>query len=138
MCWLKSSIVTIILRKIKDADPSGWNSEVQYQYSKKTSNTSLRPHIKRLHTALYNHLVKENGWENLVPGLVSRSRSQATSEVSQLGVRQLDDVDQQKFHQHLVKFIIADDQVCFRLSSLHSLTCVPLFQIPVPERRGMS
>jgi len=57
-----------------------------------------------------------------LPGLVSQAQSQATSVASASQVRPLVEIDKQKFHQHLLYFIIADDQVRLHfLSFLHSL-----------------
>jgi len=92
------------------------------------SNTSLCPHIKKYHRKLYLGLAKANGWKVLLPGLVSQAQSQATSVASASEVRPLVEIDEQKFYQHLLYFIIADDQVHLHfLSFLRSLHSLPLF-----------
>lgn len=102
----------IILRQAKEADPSNWSSRIRYEYSQKTSTTSLRPHIEKYHLELYLTLAKEKGWKILLPGLVSQARSNeaATSQ----GERP-DTFNESTFHQHLLNFIVADDQVCSHL-----------------------
>jgi len=95
------------------------------------SNTSLRPHIEKHHCELYLGLAKANGWKVLLLGLVSQAQSQATSVASASEVRPLVEIDEQKFHQHLLYFIIVDDQVRLHfLSFLCSLHSLPLFRIP--------
>jgi len=83
---------------------------------------TLHPHIEMHHHKLYLSLVKANSWKVLLPGLVSQAQSQATSVASASQVGPLVEIDKQKFHQHLLYFIIADDQVRLHfLSFLHSL-----------------
>ena len=95
------------------------------------SNTSLCPHIEKHHRKLYLGLAKANGWKVLLPGLVSQAQSRATSVASASEVGPLVEIDEQKFHQHLLYFIIADDQVRLHfLSFLRSLHSLPLFRIP--------
>lgn len=102
----------IILRKAKEADPSKWPSSTRYEYSHTTSTTSLRPHIEKHHLELYLTLAKEKGWNILLPGLVSQARSQATTKAATSEGGRPDKFDERTFHQHLMNFIVADDQVC--------------------------
>lgn len=101
----------ITLREAKEADPSKWLSSTRYEYSQKTSTTSLRPHVEKYHLELYKTLAKQKGWKILLPGLLSQARSQATNEATSQGERP-DKFDERTFHQHLLNFIVADDQVC--------------------------
>jgi hypothetical protein len=87
-----------------------WPSKTNYEYSKTTSNTSLRRHIENFHLDQYKILAKENGWKIQLAGLVSQARSQAASEATAVG--RPDKFDEQTFHQFLLKFIVVDDQVC--------------------------
>jgi hypothetical protein len=97
-------------RKAKEADPTNWPSNVHYEYSKRTSNSSLRPHIEKYHRELFLSLAKEKGWTILLPGLVSEARSQAVSEAAVLQAGRAK-FDEPTFHQRLLNFIVADDQV---------------------------
>jgi hypothetical protein len=65
----------IVLREAKEADPLNWSSSICYEYSLKTSTTSLCPHIKKYHLDLYLILAKENRWKVLLLGLTSQARS---------------------------------------------------------------
>jgi hypothetical protein len=105
----------IILREVKEADPSKWSSSIRYEYSNRTSTTSLRPHIEKFHLELYLTLAKENGWKILLPGLVSKARSQATNEAATSQGERPDTFDELKFYQYLLNFIVVDDQVCSHL-----------------------
>lgn len=116
--------LTIIHRKEKDADPVEWdkvNYNLKYWYSKTTSTTSLRPHLARHHADLYLRLAKERGWEVQLPGYRSQAQSQAASDASAPPLVQF---SEERFQQHLLNFIIADDQVrlyfvCFYMSYAH-------------------
>jgi hypothetical protein len=100
-----------MVRKARAEDPSKWSSRIHYEYSLKTLTTSLRPHIEKHHLELYLTLAKEKGWKIQLPGLVSQAQSQATNEAAMLQVEQPDQFDERSFHQHLLNFIVADDQV---------------------------
>jgi hypothetical protein len=128
----------MIHRKDYDVDPVAWAEKNSYQFSfsKKTSTTSLRPHIEKHHLELFLRLAAERGWKVQLPGLVSQARSQAASEASASQGQRSVEFSEQKFQQYLLNFIIADDQVrdlCFfHIHYAH----VSLFR--VSECRGMS
>ena len=102
----------IILREAREADPSKWLSSIHYEYSKKTLTTSLRPHIEKHHLKHYLTLAKKNGWKILLLELVSQARSQATNEAATSQHERSIKFDENTFHQHLLNFIVTDDQVC--------------------------
>ena len=108
-CGYSDSMITLC-RKSKDADPTNWAS-MKYEYSRKTSTTSLQPHIERHHLDKFNKLATKHGWKILLPGLVSQARSQAM-EASEDGDRR-DNFNEQTFHELLLNFVIADDQVLY-------------------------
>ena len=98
-------------------------SKIKWEYSKKMSTISLRPHIERHHLELFLRLAKEKSWKIQLPGLVSQARSQAASKASALRGQPSVEFNEQKFQQYLLDFIIADDQVhdlCFFPHSLCS------------------
>ena len=98
-------------RPIYDADPGSWPQKVKFEYSKKTSTTSLRPHIHNIHREKFLEARKKYKWKVLLPEEVSEARSKAASEAS--GLRSQPEVkfNLPSFHQALLKFIVADDQV---------------------------
>ena len=110
-----NDLLKIVLRILRDADPSQWPPNRRYIYSKNTSTSSLRPHIEKYHLELFKTLAQERGWRILLPGLVSQARSQASAESANQGVasEQPDKFNESSFHEHLLNFIVADDQVCF-------------------------
>lgn len=99
--------LTILLRKAKEADPANWVEGTKYDYSKTTSNTSIRPHLMKYHRELHDRLAPENGWRPLP----SQATSQVTSEAEALQVGQQDEFNADKFHRYLLNFIVVDDQV---------------------------
>lgn len=118
-----------------DADPTIWPSGRRYIYSKGTSTTSLRPHIEKYHLEEYKRLANERGWKIMLPGLVSQARSEAAASVPAADERR-DDFDEQTFHEYLLNFIVADDQVCLSFLCLPSHLNYSIFS--VLEGRWMS
>ena len=78
------------------------------------STTILRAHLNRDHLELYLRTVQENGWDFSL-----HAQSQARSEAAALGVRRPDEFTERSFQQHILDFIIANDQVCSCLSSFY-------------------
>jgi hypothetical protein len=82
---------------------------------------------------------KKEGWKILLPGLVSQAKSQANSEAATLQAGRPDKFDERTFHQHLLNFIIADDQVCFHLTLIHvAMLMISCPDCQVAKSRGMS
>ena len=82
----------------------------------------------------YLQLVKKHGWKLFLPeDPPSQGQSQAASEPSTLQV-QLDNLEfnEEVFHQHLLNFIIADDQVCSHFLSLY-IYYAYVFLVPNPK-----
>lgn len=107
-----ADLLKIVIRPIHDADPSKWPNSKTYIYSKNTSSSSLCPHIEKYHLDLFKTLAQERGWKIYLPGLVSQANSQANAEAGGVASNQPDNFNEQSFHQHLLNFIVADDQVC--------------------------
>lgn len=100
---------------MRQLNPAAWDATVRYEYSGNTSNTSLRRHIEIIHFLLYQQLAEKYGWKIQLPG-VMKSRSALTDGMDGPGSpvdRQSEDkFTERSFHEHLIKFIVADDQVC--------------------------
>jgi hypothetical protein len=80
----------------------------------KASNTSLRPHLEKVHFQLYMQQKELQGWKNQLPGQASLATTAAT--VAQ-DVR-IDAFNEETFHRYLINFIVVNDQVhvvCLRL-----------------------
>jgi len=60
---------------------------------------------------LYKSLASQHGWKAL-------SQSQAATEASTLQVGRQDEFNEKAFYQHLLNFIVVDDQVHLYLLSL--------------------
>jgi hypothetical protein len=136
-------LLKIVLRILQNEDPSKWPPTQRYIYSKNTSTSSLRPHIEKHHLELFKTLAQERGWRVLLPGLVSQARSQASAAPVNNGVAsgQPDKFTEQSFHEHLLNFIIADDQVCFLYLTLMLIILVLCIQslnvVECPEFRAL-
>jgi hypothetical protein len=118
--------------KLGDSFPHGHN----YIYGAKTSNSSLRPHLERVHYELYCKKRNKYKWKTLLPGEVL----QATSSGIPAQDTQVDEYDDQTFVKYLLEFVVADDQVCFlylTLLILYFLVSQSLNVIECPEFRAL-
>lgn len=117
-------------RATHDADPSAWNTKIKYEYSGNSSTTTLRPHIEKYHLQVYLKMQKEHGWKILLPGLVSQAKSQAasaTNSIQNLQEEAHEKFDEPTFLRYLIRFVVANDQVCFL--DLVQLTLTNLFEV---------
>jgi len=95
-----------------ELNPVLWSPKVCYEYSAHSSNTLLWPHIELHHLLLYTQLAEKYGWKIQLPGIV-KSQSALTDGAPSLANSQREDrFTEQSFHEHLINFIVADDQVC--------------------------
>ena len=121
---------TIIHRKENEADPVAFaKKQLRFEFSHTTSTTSLHPHIEKNHLSIYLRVAKEKGWAHTLPGLKAQARSQAASNASASQVVPLVQFSEERFHQYLLNFIVADDQVCFILFFYMCYAYVSLFRI---------
>lgn len=98
-----------VCKVAREASPSDWPTHTRIEYSTRTSTTSLRQHIKKHHFDLYSTLADARGWNT---SLVLKGQSQTSDSVTLASAQdeQREVFDQNKFHQRLVDFIVADDQ----------------------------
>ncbi|CAA7270386.1 unnamed protein product [Cyclocybe aegerita] len=91
-------------------EKSASNPKLKFEFSANTSNTTLRNHLENVHKEEYLHLCAEKGWNNLLP----KSRVQVVvapeaAHGTQGAFRT--PFTQKAFIQHLINFVVADDQV---------------------------
>ncbi len=67
--------------------------------------------------------------EILLPGLISQARSQMTNKATISRGERPDKFDKSTFHQHLLNFIVTDNQVCSHLSFYVYNAYVCMFQL---------
>jgi hypothetical protein len=103
------SDVDAVYSETKETQGNTFPPGLRYIYSAKTSNTSLRPHLEKAHRQLYLQLKEKHGWKSQLPG----QASQATTAATQAQDVPIDTFSEQTFHQYLLHFIVADDQVCY-------------------------
>jgi hypothetical protein len=101
--WHVDAICSDAKEKQGNAFPAG----LRYIYSTKTSNTSLRPHLEKVHLQLYMQQKELQGWKNQLP----RQASLATTAASLAQDVRIDTFDEETFHRYLINFIVVDDQV---------------------------
>jgi hypothetical protein len=90
----------------------------RYEFSLSSSNTTLRGHLQREHKDDYIHVCQGKGWKNQL--LSTKFESEAGSEPSAGAGRFRTAFSSKAFMEHLINFIVADDQV-----SKLCLYCLP-------------
>ncbi|CAA7265254.1 unnamed protein product [Cyclocybe aegerita] len=91
-------------------EKSASNPKLKFEFSANTSNTTLRNHLENVHKEEYLHLCAEKGWNNLLP----KSQVQAVAALEAAHGTQgafCTPFTQKAFIQHLINFVVADDQV---------------------------
>jgi hypothetical protein len=68
-----------------------------------TANSNLKRHIRNFHRELWLTNTQKNGWKNL--------HSQVSTQSVALQGKPCEEFDVDKFHPHIVRFIVADNQV---------------------------
>ena len=97
-------------RALHDGNPAAWPNGRTYIFSDSTSTSSLRPHLEKYHSELYLSLAQERGWKIQLPGIVSQARSNVGENANSQDSPP-DDFSEETFHNYLLRFIVADDQV---------------------------
>ena len=84
----------------------------KFEYVLKTSTTIRRHHAKTAHTELYNALAKEKGWishsQGIHAGVTPEGEPRHT-------------FSEHLFHERLLRFVVANDQVSFRRDFIFSI-----------------
>ncbi|KAF8264011.1 hypothetical protein EI94DRAFT_1703543 [Lactarius quietus] len=94
--------VCVLCLEKKGLDPD-WVPP-HYQYLKGNSITTLRSHLKRIHSIVHETTKKEKGWAFKLQG------SGTTNAISVPQSEECNKFTGAKFHERLVNFIISDDQ----------------------------
>jgi hypothetical protein len=134
-------VLTTLIRKLKEENPTQFPKERNYIYNHTTSNWSLRAHIEKFHLDLYLDEAERNGWsvylENVrkafevgytfptirqalsrpnvtirtLPPLSHLPPAESPVALQPSGLPPFSIV---ALHQYLVKFIVSDDQASSR------------------------
>ena len=92
-----------LVRDRSESDPT-----LRYSYSLNTSNTSLWNHLDSRHREKYLQACEDNNWKNQLP---SAKKSVNLERPPGLPVHIRIPFSQKALLDHLVSFIVADDQV---------------------------
>jgi hypothetical protein len=108
-------------------------------YALSSGYSSLRVHLENKHKVEYLRLCREEGWRNQLPTAVKAAKASLAASRSQDPSGRHDvqrqPFSQHTFIQHLINFIVADDQVsCIALS----FSCRLLYIFPVYQRHRVS
>jgi hypothetical protein len=111
-----------MVRKHSLSDPSFQGS---FQFSAGTSGSSLRSHLDTEHKVEYLRVHLAKGWKNELPS-IKAAKSVATVSNSGSEVQPCVPFTWQSLVDHLVDFIIADDQVSTFCRCLYHADVFPL------------
>ena len=90
-------------------------------YSRSTGNTNLRRHLRKVHPVEYDETVLKNKWA--FP--LSTQSGLTTHDACNTSNRDVPPFSSEVFLDHLVRFIVADDQVSRDdLAFIHILTSI--------------
>jgi hypothetical protein len=98
-------------------DKTQWPTNRNYSYSHRTSTSGLRSHIERFHKEEYLRLSKERGWVIQIASL--KSQQEKSTSGGNLPPQIMFSSD--AVTNHLVRFIVANDQVRLTLLEVESL-----------------
>jgi hypothetical protein len=99
---------------------------INFTFSPNTANTTLRSHIERLHLDEHVRICKARGWSMLLPKQKQQVTEANTGQPRDPGAPR-SQFSRQTFLEHIIHFIVADDQVCLNIfETCHS--CLPAEQ----------
>ena len=101
-------------------DKLQWPNNRNYKYSWRTATSGLRSHLDRFHKEEYLRLSRERGWTAQLPSVKSQQGRSAAAAGDSVTVRQIM-FTSDAVTDHLVRFIVANDQVrlVFSLIPIH-------------------
>ena len=106
-----------------------WLGDRNYSFSHRTATTNLHPHLDKFHQAQYTALIEAWGWPNL---LLSKAKEEKARQALLQVVATNVPIKQPLFTtegllNHLVWFIIANNQVSHQCSLHQSQTHAPIY-----------
>jgi hypothetical protein len=82
-----------------------------YFYARTTGNSNLRRHLTRQHPKEYDTAIMDNNWDYK---LSTHSDDTAHNNNCNVANSQVPPFSPQTFLEYLVRFVVADDQVCLK------------------------
>ncbi|KAI0290316.1 hypothetical protein BC826DRAFT_970521 [Russula brevipes] len=111
-----------VISEHSKSNPGGFH--INFQFSAKTANSTLRVHLDRNHKVEYLRLHKERGWKSQL-----KSMEDAETESTPVSEVPSDVFSLETFLDHLVRFIVADDQVSTLRCHLYHADFSPLVDL---------
>jgi hypothetical protein len=107
-------------------DKTQWPNNRNFKYSSKTATSGLRSHLERFHKEEYICLSKERGWVVQLSSIKSQQGQSTTGGAINLPRNIVFSSD--AVTDHLICFIVANDQVRLTLLKSESLTSLNYIQ----------
>jgi len=83
---------------------------INFSFSVNTANATLHGHLEKHHADEYMQVCKDNGWKILLPKMWQMTEA-STGPPSEPGFHTHSEFSRQMFLQHIINFVVADDQV---------------------------
>jgi hypothetical protein len=112
------------------------NSVTNFIYGPKTGNSNLQRHLYQVHAEEYDKAVLQHKWTYK---LSTQLREPSTHNARNTHDRELPSFSPEAFREHLVRFVVADDQVSpGGLAFFHTLTSLQsIHVVECPEFRRL-
>jgi hypothetical protein len=126
-------LITFAFRRQHMTDPNLVKG-INWTFSPKTGNSSLRSHLESVHKQEYLQLCQVNGWEIMLPKMRKAAETETGGAGGDSPPRPIFSQDQ--FLKSLVNFIVADDQVRptpLQYSTPNNITCSQSISWSVPN-----
>jgi hypothetical protein len=111
---LRSLVLKYIIREYFEINNVPKNKQWNATYKASTGYTALRGHLERHHEEEYLKACQENGWKVLLPTWLKKEKATLDATLQEVHSNRVP-FTQDEFLQHLVNWIIADDQVRIHL-----------------------
>ena len=101
----------LYFRRKHETEPTSMRN-INFSFSMNTANTMLRGHLEENHADKYVQVFKDNRWTMLLPRMWQMAMGEVSmGPPSEPGSHPCSEFSCQMFLQHIINFIIADNQV---------------------------
>jgi hypothetical protein len=102
-------------REKYNENKAAWPTNHTFTFSAATGNSSLRVHLENHHADEYEQLCATKGWRMQLPKKRRDDTEASIGQEATPGAPPRLEYSRQNFLRAIIKFVVADDQVCFNL-----------------------
>lgn len=124
----RSILLRYFFREYFELNQIPKNKQWNATYKPSTGYTALRGHLERHHEEEYLKACQENGWKVMLPTWLKKEKATLNATLQEVQSNRVP-FTQEEFLQHLVNWIVADDQVRIHLITLLYLIYISYFTV---------